>query len=132
MPTKQVNPRDVYELIENDEGEIMVLIFAFDEDPQSAFFYINEKRKTLDLYRSKNNIVIIDNLKKETIAKLKKTPHIYICEMKYNENPDAENEIVYAYTAEQKEAPTIAPKPETLSEKAKKARESVLKNSSDN
>lgn len=131
MPTKQINPRDVYELIENNEGELMVLIFAFDEEPQSAFYCINEKRKTIDLYRSKNNIVIIDNLKAETIKKLKKTTHLYICEMKYNENPDAENEIVYAYKAELKEKPTPEQKKETIADKAKKVRESILKNSAD-
>ena len=129
MPIKEINPRDVYELIENDEGELMVLIFAFDEKPQSPFFYINEKRKTLDLYRSKNDLVVIDNLKPETIKKLKKTSQIYVCEMKYNEDPEAENEIVYAYSAEPKERPLPTAKEETLSEKAKKARESVLRKS---
>lgn len=129
MPTKQLNPRDVYELIENEEGELMVLIFAFDEEPQSPFFCLNEKRKTIDLYRSKNNIVVIDNLKAETIKKIKKISHLYICEMKYNENPNDENEIVYAYVAELKERPQLPIEEKTLSEKAKKARESILKNS---
>ena len=132
MPAKQINPRDVYELIENDEGELMILIYASDTKPQSPFFCLNETRKTIDLYRSKNDIVIIDNLKAETIKKLKTIPHLYICELKYNENPEAENEIVYAYAVELKEKPQLPVKEKTLSEKAKKARESVLKNSSNN
>lgn len=129
MQKKTIDPRNVYELIESDTEDLMVLIYASETQPQSPFFKINEKRKTIELYRAKNDLIIINNLKSETIEKLRNISQIYICEMKYNEDPNAENEIIYAYTAQKRE-PATDKKEETLSEKARKARELITKKSS--
>ena len=129
MPKKTIDPRNVYELIESDTEDLMVLIYASETQPQSPFFQINEKRKTIELYRAKNDLIIINNLKSETIEKLRNISQLYICEMKYNEDPNAENEVIYAYTAQKRE-PATDKKEETLSEKARKARELITKKSS--
>ena len=93
------NPQNVYELMENDAGEIMVLIFAGEGKPVNPTFYLNEKEKLIEITRSKNDIVLIEGLQPDTIEKIKNLKTLYICEMKYNENPEAENEIVNAYAA---------------------------------
>ena len=129
MPKKTIDPRNVYELIESDTEDLMVLIYASETQPQSPFFQINEKRKTIELYRAKNDLIIINNLKSETIEKLRNISQLYICEMKYNEDPNAKNEMIYAYTAQKRE-PATDKKEETLSEKARKARELITKKSS--
>lgn len=128
MP-KPLNPKDVYELLENDEGEIMLLLYAGESKPQTAAFHINEKLKNLELYRNDKDLVIIDGLAPESITKLKKIKTLYVCEMKYSTAPDSENEILYAYPATPKEVsvPTKEKKGPSLSEKAKTAREKVLK-----
>lgn len=128
MP-KPLNPKDIYELLENDEGEIMLLLYAGETEPQTAAFHINEKLKNLELYRNAKDLVIIDGLAAESIVKLKKINTLYVCEMKYNDTSDGENEILYAYPATPKEVnvPTNEKKEPSLSEKAKTAREKVLK-----
>lgn len=133
MPKKNLNPKDIYELMENDQGEIMLLLYAGESAPQKASFYLNEKQHCLELYRNTKDTVIIDGLAKDSMTKLKQTETLYICEIKYNEDAESENEILYAYpTAPVKEPPHIQSKPQeptkvSLTEKAKEAREKVLK-----
>lgn len=126
MPKKALNPKDIYELLENDDGEIMLLLYAGETEPQTAAFHINEKLKNLELYRNSKDLVIIDGLETESIIKLKKINTLYVCEMKYNVSPNSENEILYAYPATPKIEHDNKEKT-SISEKAKKAREKILK-----
>lgn len=130
MTKQPKNPTDVYELMENSEGEVMALIFADDTAPQNATFYLNEKEKRIELTRAQNNIVFIDGLQPESIQKIKKLTKLYVCEIKYNKDKDAENEIQYVYAANKKE-PVAEDKPtppaQNITDKAKKAREKILK-----
>lgn len=128
MPKKSIDPRNVYELMENDDGEIMLLLYAGDVAPQNSTFRINVQKKALELFRSPKDTVIIDGLTTESIAKLQDIDKLYVCEMKYNETPNSENEIVYAYTTTPLPQTTKAETKEpSISEKAKKAREKILK-----
>lgn len=135
------DPHNVYELMENDEGEVMVLIFAGEGKPLNPTFALYEKEKLIEITRSKNDIILIEGLQPEAIEKIKKLKTLYVCEMKYNENPEAENEIVNAYAATVKKKPNNlqeqnSPKAqspeETLAEKARKARENLLNKNSSN
>ncbi|MBO5441280.1 MAG: hypothetical protein J6A09_01775 [Alphaproteobacteria bacterium] len=130
MTKQPKNLTDVYELMENSEGEVMALIFADDTAPQNATFYLNEKEKRIELTRAQNNIVFIDGLQPESIQKIKKLTNLYVCEIKYNKDKDAENEIQYVYAANKKE-PVAEDKPtppaQNITDKAKKAREKILK-----
>ena len=136
-----LDPHNVYELMENDEGEVMVLIFAGEGKPQNPTFALYEKEKLIEITRSKNDIILIEGLQPEAIEKLKKLKTLYVCEMKYNENPEAENEIVNAYAAtvkkkpnniQEQSSPKAQPQEETLAEKARKARENLLNKNNSN
>ena len=107
QPEKQ-DPQNVYELMENDDGEVMVLLFAGEGTPQNPSFTLDETNRLIELSRSKNDIVLIEGLLPDAVEKLKKLSVLYVCEMKYNENPEAENEILHAYAAalKKKEQPT--------------------------
>lgn len=98
QPEKQ-DPQNVYELMENDDGEVMVLLFAGEGTPQNPSFTLDEANRLIELSRSKNDIVLIEGLLPDAVEKLKKLSVLYVCEMKYNENPEAENEILHAYAA---------------------------------
>ncbi|MEI3534857.1 MAG: hypothetical protein V8R11_07000 [Alphaproteobacteria bacterium] len=98
QPEKQ-DPQNVYELMENDDGEVMVLLFAGEGTPQNPSFTLDEANRLIELSRSKNDIVLIEGLLPNAVEKLKKLSVLYVCEMKYNENPEAENEILHAYAA---------------------------------
>lgn len=126
--------KNIYELIENDNGEIMLILYAGETEPNKASFRINNARKCLELYRNPKDIVIIEGLEAESINKLEKIEILYVCEMKYNETPDSENEIIYAYAVQPQkediksaEKQSKTPSTPTLTEKAQKAREKVLK-----
>ena len=137
--SSSLNPQDVYELIENDKGEIMLIIYATGQEPQNPSFALNEKDRRIELTRGKDDILHIEGLQAETVEKFKTVEKLYICEMKYNPDNNTENEIMYAYNAllkkkEQNEAQTPKqsnPKPEeakkNLSEKVRQAREEALK-----
>lgn len=135
METTPANPQNLYELMENDKGEMMALIFADDTAPQNPVFYLNETEKFIELHRTKDNIVYIEDLEPETVEKVKKITKLYVCEMEYNK--EGENKIAYLYAAElkkndplQKNTPPQPSAAQTLSEKARKAREKILNKSS--
>ena len=86
QPEKQ-DPQNVYELMENDDGEVMVLLFAGEGTPQNPSFTLDETNRLIELSRSKNDIVLIEGLLPDAVEKLKKLSVLYVCEMKYNENP---------------------------------------------
>ena len=120
-------PQDIYELLENDNNEIMVLLYAVDSAPQDPSFTINEKRSCMILHRNPEDNVSITGLALETFQKLKKLDTLYVCEMNYSEDENEENKIVYAYQVPPKKEDNKAIKEETLSEKAKKASEKLKK-----
>ena len=119
--------QDIYELLENDSNEIMVLLYAVDSAPQNPSFSINEKRSCMILHRNPEDNVSITGLATETIQKLKKLDTVYVCEMNYSENEKEENKIVYAYQVSPKVDNTETTKETTLTEKAKKASEKLKK-----
>lgn len=120
-------PQDTYELLENDNNEIMVLLYAVDSTPYDPYFTINERRSCLIIHRNPNDNVFAMGLAPETINKLKKLDVIYVCELNYTTNEEEENKIIHAYKAPlKKEEPTVQ-KTQTLSEKAKMASEKLKK-----
>jgi hypothetical protein len=131
MVGEKISPRDVYELVENDKGEIMVLVYAKEPAPKNSTFFLDTKRGWLRINRTKDNFLFISGLKPEAVKKLKTIKQLYVCELKYTENRDEENEIVYAYSAslqkEVKKVEIASKKEVNIAEKAKSAREKVLK-----
>lgn len=120
-------PQDTYELLENDINEIMILLYAPDSQPESPCFTLNEKRACVVIHRNPNDNVVITGLAFETIKKLKKLDILYVCELNYSEDENAENKIIYAYSAPLKKEDPKTPKNRTISEKAKKVREKIKK-----
>ena len=92
--------KDIYELLENNNKEIMVLIYTLGNQPENPKFILNENNRCLEIYRNKKEAVILKGLQKETIEKIKKLDVVYVCELNSSANQPAENSIVYAYTAE--------------------------------
>lgn len=97
--TEQYSPQDTYEIIENDNGEVMILTFANGDGPKNPTFSLDKKNRALELFKNPNEQLVLDGLQPETLVKLNKLETLYVCEMKYNEEQTADNEIVYAYAA---------------------------------
>ena len=137
-----------YEIIENENNEIMILIYAGPTEPANSTYTINEYAKHIILKRNSKDTLYIEQLSDEHMQKIKKLNTIYVCELKYNEKlkEDEETDIVYAY-ATTKEIPVLnkkqeanntpkkdankettneEPKQENILEKAKKTREKLL------
>ena len=122
--------RDVYELVENDKGEVMILVYAREPAPQKSTFSFDVKSGVLKLNRTKDDVLFVADLKLDAIKKLSSLKNLYVCEIKYTENDD-DSEIVYAYMAPLKksaasEKQKVTPQ-KTVAEKAKQARERTLK-----
>ncbi len=90
--------KDIYELLENDKKEIMVLIYTNSIPPEDPKFILNEPSRCLEIYRNKKEVIVLNGLQKETIEKIKKLDIIYVCELDAS-TTDTENRIIYAYTA---------------------------------
>jgi hypothetical protein len=103
-----------YEIIENENNEIMILIYAGPTEPANSTYTINEYAKHIILKRNSKDTLYIEQLSDEHMQKIKKLNTIYVCELKYNENlkEDEETDIVYAY-ASTKEIPAQNKKQET-------------------
>ncbi|MBE6462848.1 MAG: hypothetical protein E7005_03710 [Alphaproteobacteria bacterium] len=137
-----------YEIIENENNEIMILIYAGPTEPANSTYTINEYAKHIILKRNSKDTLYIEQLSDEHMQKIKKLNTIYVCELKYNENlkEDEETDIVYAYASTKeipvqnkkqetnntpkkdanKETTNEEPKQENILEKAKKTREKLL------
>lgn len=119
--------KDIYELLENNEKEIMVLLYTNSIPPENPKFILNETYRRLEIYRSKKEVLFLNCLQKETIEKIKKLNIIYICELDSSEDVAEENKIIYAYTAQattmeefysnQKTTQDISKKTQALKEK---------------
>lgn len=119
--------KDIYELLENNEKEIMVLLYTNSIPPENPKFILNETYRRLEIYRSKKEVLFLNGLQKETIEKIKKLNIIYICELDSSEDVAEENKIIYAYTAQattmeefysnQKTTQDISKKTQALKEK---------------
>ena len=90
---------DIYELLENEQKEIMVLIYTNSIPPENPKFILNEKSLCLEIYRNKKEVIILNGLQKETIEKIKKLDIVYVCELSNLSNDENDDKIVYAYTA---------------------------------
>ena len=134
MKKAQISPRDVYELVENDKGEVMILLYAKDPVPNKSTFTFDALSGVLKIYRTKDDVVFVAGLQLDAVNKLAALDKLYVCEVKYTENEE-ENEIVNAYIAslqaqEKVKSPKVASKAEpkgNVAEKAKQARERTLK-----
>ncbi len=129
MARRLINPKNVYELMENDNGEIMVLLYAGFTEPQKPSFILNKQNKCIELKRNAKDMVVIDGLKAESIEKLEKLQTLYVCELRYTDDENEDSEILYAYAAElgQKEdAKAGRDSKPSLSDKVKEARKKVL------
>lgn len=94
MMKKEILPETRYDLFDNDNGEIMLLMNAAQTEPQNPSFSLNEKEKTLELNRGAQ-IIILKSLKSRIIKELKNLKELYVCEI-----DDVNTEVVYAYTAD--------------------------------
>ena len=130
MAKMQISPRDVYDLVENDKGEVMILVYAKEPAPQKSTFSFDAQSGILKLNRTKDDVLLVAGLQPAAVKKLATLKNLYVCEIKYTEQ-DEESEIVYAYAAplqrtsaknQSKEIPQV-----NLAEKAKRVREKALK-----
>ena len=94
MKKKEIIPETHYDLLGNDNGEIMLLIDAASTEPINPSFQINEKDKTLELNRGTQTF-ILKSLKSKLLKELKNLKELYVCEI-----DDHNTEVVYAYTAD--------------------------------
>lgn len=129
---------DSYEILENENNEIMILLYAGQTEPANSTYRINEYARHIVIKRNSKDTLYIEQLSDEYINKIKKLDTLYVCELKYNENQkeDEETDIVYAYASALEKEDTTQQKQEepqeTILDKAKKSREKVLEKKVEN
>lgn len=91
------NNLNTYEIIENNEGEMMVMLYAHPNTPQNPSFHLNEKKHCLELNRNSEQTIVIEDIAEDYVEKIKKQTNLYVCELAYSEAENDESEIVHAY-----------------------------------
>ena len=97
MLRNQAKEKDTYEIIENDEGEMMIMLYASPNAPQNPSFSLNEKKQCLELNRNLNQTIVIENITDSYVEKIKKQTNLYVCELSPTQDENDESEIVHAY-----------------------------------
>ena len=129
-----ISPREIYKLVENDKGEIMLIIYVRNQAPQNSTFLLNPLSGTLSIKRTPTDSLFIAGLALDAIEKLKKITELFICEIDNSKENKKESQIVRTYKAK-KEQPNqteqAAPQKhsQSVAEKAKSARSKVLNKS---
>ena len=97
MLKNQAKENDTYEIIENDEGEMMIMLYASPNAPQNPSFFLNEKKQCLELNRNLNQTIVIENITDSYVEKIKQQTNLYVCELSQTQDENEESEIVHAY-----------------------------------
>ena len=88
----------MFDFVTNADGEIMLLIFAAEVEPENPMFEVDKAENTLWVYRTSENAVGLCDIEPQIIEKLSKLKTLLVCEM--NLPPANEkSEIVYVYEA---------------------------------
>lgn len=85
---KKQNPESRYDILQNDEGEILIIINSFAGGPENPRF-IYDGGKTALLYRTKEKAVVFNEIPKEARIPLKSVTSMLIVEV---ENEDVARE----------------------------------------
>lgn len=92
------NDRNLYDLIINDDDDIMLLLYARDSAPSSPSFDIDIDNKKAILYRSNDEGITIDDLSDDALDILCGMDKLLVCELSLEDNDD-DTEIINAYEA---------------------------------
>ena len=92
---------NTYEIIENEKGELLILLYEGSKAPENPIFFLNKHEKYVKLTRNIEDIVLIEGLTDEYVEKISKLSTLYVCELQYeeNKNDESDSQIVYAYQA---------------------------------
>lgn len=80
-----------YDILQNEEGEILVLIKARDGGPENPRFIYDGGDFAL-LYRSKESAIMLDNIHEQARESLKNVKELYFVEVE-------DDEVIREYTA---------------------------------
>ena len=88
----------VFDFVTAQDGDLMLLIYKTDGEPNSPSFEVDATEGSLWLYRNKNNNIMLNPIGEDIISKLLKMQKLLVCEMKFPD--DVENsEPEYIYEA---------------------------------
>ena len=106
------NAPNTYEIIENEKGELLVLLYEGEKEPKNPTFFLNKHDKYCKITRNQEEIVLIENLTDEHLEKISALSTLYVCELKFEENitDEKDSTIVYAYQATKRKKQSSAPK----------------------
>jgi len=80
-----------YDILQNEEGEVLVLIKARDGGPENPRFIYDGGDFAL-LYRSKESAIMLDNIHEQARESLKSVKELYFVEVE-------DDEVIREYTA---------------------------------
>ena len=89
----------MYDFVVNDEDEVMLLLYAGNEEPENARFVLNVSENTAELYRNDNECVVLENIPDDIFNSLADADKLLVCEISDTEKEE-DSEIVYAYEAD--------------------------------
>lgn len=86
----------MYDILSNDNGEIIIIIEKQDGEPQNSRFYLDEENNSLCIRRHDKNEIELKNISEEEMEILKSVSQFLIIEIE-------DEEVVYEYNARKME-----------------------------
>ena len=86
----------VFDFVTAQDGDLMLLIYKTDGEPNSPAFEVDVKEGSLWLYRNKNSSIKLNPVDKDIISNILKMQKLLVCEMKFPDDMEnSEPEYIY-------------------------------------
>lgn len=90
---------NTYDFVTNDEDEVMLLLYAGEDEPKNPTIEIDADNRSAILYRNEDDAISLEVIPDDVFDSLLDADSLLVCELSREENED-DTKIVYAYEAD--------------------------------
>lgn len=88
-----------YEFLINEEDEVMLLLYARENEPQTPTIEVDAENHSATLHRREDDTITLSNIPDDVLDSLAETDKLLVCELSMEED-EKDTQIIYAYEAD--------------------------------
>ncbi|MBE6452398.1 MAG: hypothetical protein E7012_02780 [Alphaproteobacteria bacterium] len=88
-----------YDFLINEEDEVMLLLYARENEPQKPTIEIDAENHSAILHRREDDSFILSDIPDDVLDSLEDADKLLVCELSIEEKEE-DTQIIYAYEAE--------------------------------
>lgn len=89
---------NTFDFLINDDNEVMLLLYAQENEPQDAYFHFDYTKNVAIFIRNESNKIFLSDIPEDVLERCRVSKKILVCELSKTEKEE-DTEIVYAYEA---------------------------------